>query len=252
MARSLLEAIETYKNNLGQRTFWLVNLTLFADGDYAEEEFYFSTQAVEVDAINYQPLLRSKPSIRFPLGSTADGGELKIDNTDFYFGQITVPKDRIISKSQVKIYFAWKLDNGAIETDEVFNGEISRAKLSVADNAVSLNLGGDLYNPNIVVGAFPLAQRCVAEFNVNGTRAIGNGLCDWQSNMGGNPLFCDKTKDGPDGAEAHWCQKMVAIPFFANVTIQIVQSSTDSSGFDQNGRIKQNPEIEPNYPYLAY
>jgi hypothetical protein len=248
--RELLEAIEEYKSGAGQRTFWLVDIHLKADGDYEAEDLYFSTQAVEANEQNYQPLLKSKPNCNFVLGSSSDVGGVKIDNTDLSFGQIIVPKDRYISGSPVKIWFGWKLNDGTIETDEVFNGNLLKANLVVADNAVNLNLVGDLYNPSFILGAFPLAQRCVAEFNVNGTRSIGDGLCDWQSNMGGNPLFCDKTKDGPDGAEAHWCQKMVAIPFFANVTIQIVNTPEESSGFQQVGRTKENPELEPYYPNI--
>lgn len=248
--RTLEETIEEYKGGLGQRTFWLVDLHLKADGDYPAEDLYFSTQAVEANSQNYQSLLKSKPNCNFVLGSSSDVGSLKIDNTDFSFGQLIVPKDRFITGSAVKIWFGWKLADGTIETDQFFEGELLKANLATADNVVNLNLVGDLYNPAFILGAFPLAQRCVAEFNVNGTRSIGDGLCDWQSNMGGDPLFCDKTKDGPDGAEAHWCQKMVAIPFFANVTIQIVQTSEKSSGFQQVGRTKDLAELDPYYPNI--
>ena len=245
--RDLSSTIQEYILENGQRTFWLVDLHLQADGDYEAQDFYFSTQAVEANSHNYEPLLRSKPSVKFPLNSSADAGEVKVDNTDFSFGQIVVPKDRFIQGSTAKIWFGWKSD-GTVDTNEVFNGVLQTANLNVGDNVVSLKLVGDLYDPLKQLGNYPLTQRCIEKFNAGGVKPIGSPGCDWQTTMGGNPDFCDKTEDGPDGAEAHWCQKLFAIPFFANVVVQIVQTSQESSGFQQVGRYKQYSELDPYYP----
>lgn len=245
--RELADVIDDYLQENGQRTFWLVDIHLQEDGDYPAQDFYFSTQAVEANSHNYEPLLRSKPSAKFPLNSSADAGEVKVDNTDFSFGQIVIPKDRFIQGSTAKIWFGWKID-GTVYTDEVFNGVLQTAKLNVGDNAVSLKLIGDLYDPLKQLGNYPLTQRCIEKFNAGGVKPIGSPGCDWQTTMGGNPDHCDKTQDGPDGAEAHWCQKMFAVPFFANVVVQIVQTTQQSSGFQQIGRYKNYSEIDPYYP----
>ncbi len=210
------------KDAPAQRTFWLLDLSLKADGGYPSETLYFSSQAVEFGGHFYEPRLKSKPQIRQTLGANTDGGTLSIDNTDLAFGQKILPKERFVEGSSAVIRFARKLLNGTIYADTVFDGVISGANLSAADGAVNLTLIGDLYQSNSVMGAYPLAQRCVLRFNAGGTLSPLDSPCGWQTIQGGNPLFCDKTEDGANGCLAHGnLHRIGAIPFFANVVVQI-------------------------------
>jgi hypothetical protein len=238
------------KDAIGQRTFWLMDIALKASGDYSAENLYISSQAVEYNDNFYEPRLKAKPQIKTTLGGATDGGTTKVDNTDFEYGLKFLPKERFVEGSTVAIHYAWKLADGSIETDKVFDGEISGANLSIADNSVTLSLVGDLYKPSVVLGAFPLAQRCVLHFNVNGLLSPDEDPCGWQTAQGGNPLFCDKTEDGSDGCIAHNnLHRIGAIPFFANVTVEIIAGTgTTSSGFPHTGRMPQAVEIEPTYP----
>lgn len=239
------------KNERGQRTFWLMDVFLKASGEYAAETLYFSSQAVAYGGNFYEPRLRSKPTPKQTLGAGLDGGQARIDNTDYEQGLKFLPKERFIEGSRVVIRFAWKLADGTVTVDEVFNGEIAAGtNLSIADNAINLNLTGDLYKPSVVLGAFPLAQRCVYKFNVNGLLPPDESLCGWQPIQGGNPVFCDKTEDGANGCIAHGnLHRIGAIPFFANVTVQIVSGDRQtSSGFPAIGRHKTPVDVEPTYP----
>lgn len=247
--RELPILVQQTKDQNAQRTFWLLDIELKASGDYPAETLYVSSQAVEYNGHYYDPRLRGKPQVKNTLGSATDGGSTQIDNTDLEIGQKILPKERFVEGSSVVMYFAWKLADGTVYADKVFDGEISGANLSMASGAVTLSLVGDLYVSNRIVGAFPLAQRCVHKFNVNGLLSPEDSPCGWQTAQGGNPTFCDKTEDGNDGCIAHGnLHRIGAIPFFANVTVQLTTSET-STGFlvIQTCFINQSPILLPNW-----
>lgn len=235
------------KDAISQRTFWLMGISLKAVGDYPAETLYLSSQAVEYNDNFYEPRLKTKPQIKNTLGAATDGGSAKVDNTDLEYGLKFLPKERFVEGSTVVIHFAWKLADGSIEADKVFDGEVSNAALTTSDSSIAVSLVGDLYKPSVVLGAFPLAQRCVHKFNVNGLLSPEEDPCGWQTILGGDPLFCGKTEDD---CIAHGnLHRIGAIPFFANVTVELIAGGgTTSSGFPHTGRMRSPLDIEPTYP----
>lgn len=249
MGRELPVLIQTKTSELDQRTLWLVDVHLKADGDYEAEDFYFSTQAVEANDEFYEPLLRDKPRISYSLGNATDGGQIKIDNVSLEFGQKVLARNRFIKGSKIAVWFAWKLPDGSVLTDKVFDGLILETPVSTSDNQVSLRVVGDVYNPDVVLGAFPLAQRCVLDFNEFGLLSPDVSQCGWQMLQGGDPAFCGKTED--DCRAHNNLHRIGAIPFFANVQIQQTTGGGSGTGFPEDPPstcfVNQSPILLPDF-----
>ncbi len=232
MSRDLQNQILEAKNETAQRTLWLVDLHLKASGIYPSESFYVSSQTIEFGGNFYEPRLRGKPQIKNSLGAATDGGSIVVDNTDLIVGQTVLPKERFVEGSSVVIRKAWKIYN-SIFADEVFSGELGSAELSTSDNTLKISLTGDLYKKNANLGAFPLAQRCVVDFNVGGILSPEESMCGWQIEQGGDPTRCGKTED--DCIAHNNLHRIRAIPFFANVSVQSFGGEPDFTGFGGGG-----------------
>lgn len=185
---------------------WTVHIFFPAFQDLPAKNFYWATSdQIELEDGNvYTRQLTDPPRGRAQRDRGNDYAEIVVSNPDNALYQDIRPYENLIEKAEVTIRECYQIEPGLYESEVRFFGSLKDFTHNHADNVLNITAMSDMSRSNYWVANRVLTrERCGTEFNFNGLGDPTVHICGWQTAQGGNPDFCTKFLDGPDGCKAH-------------------------------------------------
>lgn len=217
---------------------WTVHLKFPAFEALPEKNFYWSTVRDLNDDQGHtytHALNDDQVRGRHQRHRGNDYAEFAVANARNEMYQAILPYEDLIERGQVIVRECYEVTRDYFESEIKFVGYLKSLDLIDQDHTLKFTANSDMSRTGFIVGGRILTrERCGTEFNFNGLNDPLIHPCGWTTPQGGNPLFCSKLLDGPDGCGSHNNKhRFYAVEALATATIEVLNpSDMGETGFE--------------------
>lgn len=234
---------------------WTVHLRFPVFELLAEKNWYWATSGDSygiqlADGNTYVRQLATIPRGRHQRDRGNDYAEFSVANPDNDIYNEFLPYEDLCERGEVVICECYEIVPEVFEEEIRFVGNIKDFTLDETDNTLRFTCYADTSRSGFLVGNRILTRdRCGTAFNINGVNPPETHVCGWQTEQGGNPLFCSKLYEGVDGCLAHNNgHRFYAVPALTTATVEVIDPGTiggpgGDTGFDYETQKPSKPEI---------